>query len=108
LYGRANASGYRLLRVIQGHKRAGAKVNWRHALWLSPHPAMLRGDERLYPAIWLAESAGDSFYHEADGTRLCSLVKPVITYWVEYRETGPNTYEIFSTYYHRMRFREGE
>jgi Fe-S oxidoreductase len=62
----------------------------------------------LKEAIWLAEAAGDSFYDEADGTRLCSMKKPVITYWVEYREAGPSTYEIFSAYYHRMRFREGE
>ena len=59
-------------------------------------------------AIWLAQTSGDTFYDEADGARLCSLTKPVITYWVEYREAGPDTYEIFSAYYHRMRFREGE
>lgn len=59
-------------------------------------------------AIWLAESSGDKFYEETDGMSLCSMVKSVLTYWVKYRETGPNTYEIFSAYCHRMRFgREG-
>jgi Fe-S oxidoreductase len=55
-------------------------------------------------AIWQAESTGDKFYDENDGMRLCSMVKPVITYWVQYKETAPKTYEIFSAYYHRMRF----
>jgi Fe-S oxidoreductase len=55
-------------------------------------------------AIWLAESSGDKFYDESDGMCMCSMVKPVITYWVQYKETGPKTYEIFSAYYHRMRF----
>jgi hypothetical protein len=58
-------------------------------------------------AIWRAENAGDAFYDEHDGMHLCSMVKPVITYWVQYKEAGPKTYEIFSAYYHRMRFQEG-
>jgi Fe-S oxidoreductase len=58
-------------------------------------------------AIWRAESAGDAFYNEKDGMRICSMVKPVITYWVQYKEAGPKAYEIFSAYYHRMRFQEG-
>ena len=39
----------------------------------------------------------------ATARRLASLVKPVITYWVEYRETAPETYEVVAAYYHRMR-----
>jgi Fe-S oxidoreductase len=62
----------------------------------------------LKEAIWLAETSGDIFQHEGSDTRLCSMVKPVITYWVEYREIGPQTYEVYSAYYHRMRFRQGE
>jgi Fe-S oxidoreductase len=58
----------------------------------------------LREAIWHAENSGDRFYDELDGMRLCSLVKPVITYWVQYRETNPKTYEIYSAYCHRMRF----
>jgi len=60
----------------------------------------------LKEAIFLAENSGDRFYDESDGMRLCSLVKPVITYWVQYRETAPGTYEIYSAYCHRMRFCE--
>ena len=60
----------------------------------------------LKEAIWLAENSGDKFYDESDGMRLCSMVKPVITYWVQYKETSPKTYEIFSAYYHRMRFNQ--
>jgi hypothetical protein len=55
-------------------------------------------------AIWLAENSGDNFYDEKDGMFMCSMVKPVITYWVQYKKTAPKTYEIFSAYYHRMRF----
>ena len=62
----------------------------------------------LKEAIWLAESAGDRFYDERDGMRLCSMVKQVITYWVQYKETAPKTFEIFSAYYHRMRFNNEE
>ena len=62
----------------------------------------------LKEAIWLAESTGDKFFDESDGICVCSMVKPVITYWVQYRETAPKTYEIFSTYYHRMRFSREE
>ncbi|MBN1630756.1 MAG: FAD-dependent oxidoreductase [Thermoleophilia bacterium] len=62
----------------------------------------------LKEAIWQAESAGEKFYDESAGTCMASLVKPVITFWVEYRETAPQTYEILSAYYHRMRFERGE
>jgi hypothetical protein len=56
-------------------------------------------------AIWLAEDSGDKFYDESDGMSLCSMAKAVITYWVQYKETAPKTYEVFSAYYHRMRFK---
>jgi Fe-S oxidoreductase len=58
----------------------------------------------LKEAIWLAESSGNKFYDESDGMFMCSMVKPVITYWVQYKETAPKAYEIFNAYYHRMRF----
>ena len=60
-------------------------------------------------AIWLAESTGDKF-RDADGeVFMCSMVKTVLTYWVQYRKAAPNTYEIISAYSHRMRFgREGQ
>jgi Fe-S oxidoreductase len=62
----------------------------------------------LKEAIWLAEKSGDKFYDEKDGMRMCSMVKPVITYWVQYKLTAAKTYEIFSAYYHRMRFNREE
>lgn len=58
----------------------------------------------LKEAIWSAERSGDKFYDASDGMCMCSMVKPVITYWVQYKKTAPKTYEIFSAYYHRMRF----
>ena len=62
----------------------------------------------LKEAVWLAETSGDVFVDAATGTRLASMIKPVITYWVEYREVAPRTYEVLSAYYHRMRFQQGE
>jgi glutamate synthase (NADPH/NADH) small chain len=59
-------------------------------------------------AIWLAEASGDKFVDGSDGMSLCSMVRPVITYWVQYRELAPGTYEVCSAYYHRMRFERGE
>ena len=59
-------------------------------------------------AIWLAEKSGDKFYDESDRVSLCSMEKAVITYWVEYREIAPETYEVCSAYYHRMHFVKGE
>ena len=58
----------------------------------------------LKEAIWLAERSGDKFYHESDASSLCSMVKSVMTYWVQYKENAQDTYEIFSVYSHRMRF----
>jgi len=60
----------------------------------------------LREAIWQAEKSGDVLVDEAAGTRLASLVKPVITYWVEYRETTRGAYEVANAYYHRMRFKQ--
>jgi hypothetical protein len=62
----------------------------------------------LKEAIWLAETSGDKFCDESAGLRLCSMTKPVITYWVEYREIAPETYEVLDAYYHRMRIEREE
>jgi hypothetical protein len=59
-------------------------------------------------AIWSAETSGDKFYNESDGVCLGSLIRPVITYWVKYREVAPRTFEVLSAYCHRMRFERGE
>jgi hypothetical protein len=62
----------------------------------------------LKEAIWRAETSSEKFYDESDGVCLCSMIKPVITFWVQYREVGPKAYEVLSAYYHRMRFERGE
>lgn len=58
----------------------------------------------LKEAIWFAEKSSDKFIDENSGNSLCSLVRPVVTYWVEYKVKSPGVFEIFSVYYHRMRF----
>ncbi|HHX75003.1 MAG TPA: FAD-dependent oxidoreductase [Firmicutes bacterium] len=60
----------------------------------------------LKEAIWLAETTGNKFSDDSDGMCLASMVKPVITYWVQYQEVGPKTYRVHSAYYHRIRIRE--
>ena len=60
----------------------------------------------LKEAIWQAETTGEKFYDESEGISLTSMIKPVITYWVEYKEVGAQTYQIHSVYYHRIRFKE--
>ena len=54
-------------------------------------------------AIWNAEATGDKFVDEADGVCQCCLVKPVLTYWVQYKKVRENVFEVFGAYYHRMR-----
>ncbi len=64
-------------------------------------------EDDLREAIWLAEQSGEKFIGE-DGVCQCSLVKSVLTYWVQYKESSPGTYNITSAYSHRMKFiREG-
>ncbi|NTW71983.1 MAG: NAD(P)-binding protein [Eubacteriaceae bacterium] len=60
--------------------------------------------EDLKESIWRAEKSGDKFFNEEDGMSLCSMERPVVTYWVKYKEIAPDTYEVFSAYTHRMRF----
>lgn len=54
-------------------------------------------------AIWRAEGSGEKFVDETDGTCHCSMEKPVLTYWVQYKKTTGGAYEVYGAYYHRMR-----
>ena len=61
----------------------------------------------LQEAIWNAETGGDKLEAE-DGSFLASLVKPVITYWVQYRPAeggNENCYTVSAVYSHRMKWR---
>ncbi len=62
----------------------------------------------LKEAIWRAERSCDKFADESDGMSIASMVKPVITYWVQYQETAAHTYRVVGAYCHRMRFERGE
>jgi Fe-S oxidoreductase len=55
-------------------------------------------------AVWAAESRKDFFYRATGGIRQCCLVKPPITYWVQYRPMEKDTYEVVQAYSHRMCF----
>lgn len=62
----------------------------------------------LKEAIWSAEQSADKFVDEVGDECIASMVKPFITYWVQYREIAPRRYAISNAYYHRMRFEPEE
>ncbi len=55
----------------------------------------------LKEAIWLAETTGDKFVDES-GMIQCSMEKSVLTYWVQYKASAPDTFEIVHAFSHRM------
>ena len=64
----------------------------------------------LQETIWNAETGGDKLLGDG-GWYLASLVKSVITYWVQYRpkEGGSeNEFEVSAVYSHRMKWRGAE
>ena len=64
-------------------------------------------EDDVREAIYTAEKTGQKFVSE-DGVFQCSLIKPVITYWVQYRPAESGAYEVLSAFSHRMRFGENE
>ena len=69
----------------------------------------LVSDSDLKETIWNAETGGDKLTDD-EGWSLASLVKPVITYWVQYRplDGNENRFEISAVYSHRMKWRGAE
>ncbi len=63
-------------------------------------------DDDVKECIFAAEESGECFIRE-DGGKLATLIRDVITYWVEYRAASKQAYEVESVYSHRMRFGEG-
>jgi hypothetical protein len=64
----------------------------------------------LQETIWNAETGGDKLLGD-DGWLLASMVKSVITYWVQYRprENGSeHEFEVSAVYSHRMKWRGAE
>jgi len=103
-----------LMKQIQGLDFSPAPHEWDGLTLLIDPKVQRELDDKLISeadlkeVIWLAETSGEKFCDEHDGVFIASLAKPVITYWVQYRETGPQTYEVQSAYYHRMRLEQGE
>jgi Fe-S oxidoreductase len=65
-------------------------------------------EDDLKEAIYLAETTGDKFVDDEDGVSQCSMVKSALTYWVQYKPAGPDTYEVTSAWSHRMKFSREE
>ncbi len=61
-------------------------------------------EDDLKEAIWMAEASGDKFINDAEGVCQCSMVKPALTYWVQYKKNGPLLYEVRNAYCHRIKF----
>jgi Fe-S oxidoreductase len=59
-------------------------------------------EDDLRESIWLAETTGEKFIDEQDGMTQCSMEKSVLTYWVQYKKTAPDAYEIYNAFSHRM------
>ena len=61
--------------------------------------------EEVKETIWTAETTGDKLVSE-DGWSLASLVKPVVTYWAQYRPIGGGAedYEVATAYSHRIKW----
>ena len=61
--------------------------------------------EEVKETIWTAETTGDKLVSE-DGWSLASLVKPVVTYWAQYRPcgSGAEDYEVATAYSHRIKW----
>lgn len=62
-------------------------------------------DSEIAEAIWQAEQEKD-YFEDTDGLRSACMVKKVLTYWVDYRETSAGAYRVESAYCHRMRIGE--
>ena len=62
--------------------------------------------EDMKETVWTAESTGEKLVSE-DGWSLASLVKPVVTYWAQYRPTpggGAEDYTVSAAYSHRIKW----
>ena len=64
-------------------------------------------DGNVRETIWSCEESGEGFYSPDTETYLGCLVKPVLTYWVEYKKNG-DAFDVSNVYCHRMHFREKE
>jgi Fe-S oxidoreductase len=99
-----------LLRSSAGETFAPAPMPWDGVDARFGSDILTEMDENLIlkndvkEAIWTAEANGDLFYDPDDGMRQCSLVKPILTYWVQYRRTEDDAYEVLQVYSHRMHF----
>ncbi|MCR5388897.1 MAG: NAD(P)-binding protein [Lachnospiraceae bacterium] len=60
-------------------------------------------DDDIKECIYNSVKENDRFT-DGDGKYLACLIKRVMTYWAEYKEAEPDTYEVTDAYCHRMRF----
>ena len=68
----------------------------------------LISEDDMKEVIWTAETSGDKFIDETDGSVMACLVRRVLTYWVRYKVSPDGTFEILNAYYHRMSFARAE
>ena len=98
-----------LMKRLQGADFTPARHEWDDLVLIIPADVRYEMEEKLISsaevqeAIWQAETTGEYFFDQEAGGRLATLTKPIFTYWVQYRETAPKTYEVVAAYSHRMR-----
>ena len=65
----------------------------------------LISEDDMKETIWMAESSGEKFINETDGSSVAYMTRRVLTYWVQYGIIADGEYEIKNAYYHRMSFK---
>ena len=64
----------------------------------------LISEDDMKEAVWRAETSGEKFADDTDGTVSACLIRSLLTYWVRYESLPDGSYRILDAYYHRMRF----
>lgn len=99
----------KLMKALTGEAFTPASQPW-DSLELVISPGLLEEmDRKLIPtddlreAIWQAEQSGEAFVDQ-DGVRQCSMVRPALTTWVQYKPMASGQIEILDAFTHRMHF----
>ena len=89
--------------VSEPHEWDGIKLAINDALADEIDRKLISADD-MKEAIWYAETSGDKFVDETDGSVSACLVRNLLTYWVRYKPAQNGEFVILDAYYHRMRF----
>ena len=103
----------RLLDKYKNFKFVPSEKPWDKVVINVPEDVRLNMEDKMITdgnvreTVWNSEESGEGFYSPDTETYLGCLVKPVLTYWVEYKKNG-DAFDVVNVYCHRMHFRENE